>query len=455
MMKSVPMPRLLLAAPKSGSGKTLITCGLLELLKRKGQRPASCKCGPDYIDPMFHRYVLGVPGANLDSFFLAPEEVRRTLLAAASAEKSGLTLVEGVMGYYDGMGGTSDWASAYEIASITETPTVLVIDARGASLSLIPLIKGFLSFRSESQIRGIVLNRVSAGLYERLKLLIETECQVSVFGYLPENPEYQFESRHLGLFLPEETKDLRRRIGCLADQLEHSLDWPGLVRLAQSAPPLEAQIQEQPEKGTAVRIGVARDEAFCFYYQENLELLKRLGAELIAFSPLHDKTLPKGLGGILLGGGYPENHGAALEANETMRRQVQEALHQGLPVLAECGGFLYLHRTLEGSDGRPYQMAGALSANAYRTKRLGRFGYVELTSRDGQTMRGHEFHYWESSEPGEDWLAKKPVGGQSWRCIHENEGQILGFPHLYYPSNPAFLKDWLLRCSVYQERKKR
>lgn len=464
------LPRLMFAAPRSGSGKTLITCGFLEVLKRMGRDPRALKCGPDYIDPMFHRYVLGIPGANLDSFFLDGERLREALMAAgtdegeAEAGESGrIAVLEGVMGYYDGLGGISSEASSYDVARLTETPVVLVLDCKGASLSLAAEAKGFAGLRSDSRIRGVILNRLSPMLYERLGEVIGRESGLRVFGYLPESESYRLESRHLGLFLPEEIGNLRQTIGNLADQMEKTLEIGALLELAENTPALnipeaaggrsnvgrksaEALQTCGRDRGSGavpLRIGVARDEAFCFYYQENLRLMRELGAELVYFSPIHDRELPDGLSGLLLGGGYPENYAEVLSKNRTMRESVRTAVSDGLPLLAECGGFLYLHESLEGSDGKEYPMAGVIRARAYRTGTLGRFGYITLTAQDGRQIKGHEFHYWESTAPGESWLAQKPAGGRSWRCMHESTGQISGFPHLYYPSNPAFLSDWL------------
>ena len=202
-----------------------------------------------------------------------------------------------------------------------------------------------------------------------------------------------------------------------------------------------------------VRIGVARDEAFCFYYQENFRLLEQMGAELVYFSPLRDKKIPDGVNGLLFGGGYPENYARELAENAAMRESVRQSIAAGMPFLAECGGFLYLHRTLEGGDGKHWEMAGVYPFDAYRTNRLRRFGYVRLLTSSGQEIHGHEFHYWESEDPGTDWEAVKPTGNRSWRCIHEKGAQIGGFPHLYYASCPEFLRGWLDVCAKESQQK--
>lgn len=229
-------PRIMLAAPKSGSGKTLLTCGLLEVLRRRGLNPIACKCGPDYIDPMFHRYVLGIPGRNLDSFFLPAEGVRKVLVDAVREEQAGIAVLEGVMGYYDGLGGTETSASSWEIAEITDTPAILVLDCKGASLSAAAMASGFLHFRKKSHIAGVILNRVSSMYYERLAAAVEEASGLPVLGYLPESEEYRMESRHLGLFLPGEIDRLRERIGRLADQMEKSIAVDRVLEVAGMLP---------------------------------------------------------------------------------------------------------------------------------------------------------------------------------------------------------------------------
>lgn len=445
--KMRPLPRILLAAPSSGSGKTVITCGVLKLLKRRNLSCTSFKCGPDYIDPMFHRYVLGIPGYNLDSFFLPPEEVTR-LFEHKTAEAD-MAVIEGVMGYYDGIAGTTTHASAYEIAKLTDTPVVLIIDGKKSSLSLAALVKGFLEYKKDSHIRGVILNRTSPTMAQKLRPLLE-DLGVAFLGSVPECEEADWDSRHLGLTLPAEQVRLCEKAETLADRLEPCLDMDELVRLAESAPPIEPLKAGQPKISGVKdirRIAVAKDEAFCFYYQENLDLLESLGWELIPFSPLHDRCLPcPGITAILLGGGYPELYAKELSENQDMLETIRRAFGQGVKFLAECGGFLYLHETLEGTDGRPYPMAGIIKASGYKTGRLSRFGYISLYDSQGkQVAKGHEFHYWDSTMPGADLKAVKPLSTREWDCMYVTNAMIAGFPHLYYGSNPYWIREFLER----------
>ena len=465
------IPRILLAAAASGSGKTTIACGLLQLLAERGMACTAWKCGPDYIDPLFHKQIQGMDGGNLDSFFLEEAEIKR-LFVEGNAH-SDLAVIEGVMGYFDGMAGISTRASSYDIARITQTPTLLIVDCKGASLSVVAQIKGFLEYGEVPMIRGVILNRISRVMAERLKPLIE-ELGVAVAGWIPECEEMKLESRHLGLVLPEEQKQWNRRLEVIAQQLSETLDLELILKIAAEAEELSAEPLsetaaelQQKRSETVVRepvsIAVARDEAFCFYYQENIRLLEQLGAQISYFSPLNDETLPECVGGILLGGGYPELHAKKLSENTSMLQSVRLAAENGIPLLAECGGFLYLHETLEDADGIPYSMAGVVKARSYRTGKLSRFGYISLESREAGenpeagadcltgNIRGHEFHYWDSTDCGNSWQAKKPLSTRGWECIHSSRGQIFGFPHLYYLSNPEFLKNWLNCCRTYQK----
>ena len=444
-------PRLLFAAPASGSGKTTLVCGLLRALKNRGQAVRSFKCGPDFIDPLFHETVVGVPSGTLDLFFGAEEQLRG--LFCRHAARAEISLIEGVMGYYDGLGAATDRASSYEVAKALDAPVVLVVDGRGQSLSALATLEGFLRFRSDSRIRGVIFNRMSEGVYAALKPQVK-ELGIRPLGYVPRAPELMIESRHLGLVTPGEIEDLGQKLDALAALLERTVDMDGLLQLAAEAPALTAPPATPVPPMPSTRIAVARDEAFCFLYQDNLDLLQDYGAELLFFSPLHDAALPAGAQGLILPGGYPELYAQALSANESMLRSIRAAIQGGLPCLAECGGFLYLHRALEDMAGHAWPMVGVLDAGAYRTPRLGRFGYITLSAKAdtaflpaGESVRGHEFHYFESESCGDALRAQKPAGSRGWDCCHSRGPLLMGFPHLYYPSNPHFIERFLRACA--------
>ena len=468
------IPGILFAAASSGCGKTTITCGALRAWQRKGLKIKAWKCGPDYIDPMFHKQVLGIPGGNLDSFFLSKEALK----AQYQQKNAGfdLAVMEGVMGYYDGLGGISTQASTYEVAQAADVPVILILDGKGASLSLAAMLRGFLLYQKDSHIVGVILNRTSPMIGARLKPVLEAEG-VKYLGCVPVSKEIQFDSRHLGLVMPEEVPQIQKQLDEIADLLEESVDLDGILELARS---YAEKVENNADAGLAkcqtsqvamktraagsftesrnpLRIAVARDEAFCFYYQENMEILESLGVELIPFSPIHDQELPAKVSGVILGGGYPENYAKALSENTSMLASIRQAWENKMPFLAECGGFLYLHRELEGSDGIFYPLAGVIPDKAWKTNRLGRFGYITLTPDHPDVcltgeIKGHEFHYWESGDCGTCWTAKKPLSDRSWSCIHSEQGQITGFPHLYYPSAPEFAERWLETCRKWQKR---
>lgn len=454
------LDRVMIAAPKSGSGKTTITCAILQTLKDMGKQVVSYKCGPDYIDPMFHQRVIGIPSKNLDTFFTGENDTRKLLLKNRTGEE--IAVIEGVMGLYDGLGGVREEGSSYHLAKVTKTPIILVVDAKGMGRSVIPLIAGFLAYDTEHLIRGVILNRMSKSYYEIIKPLIEAELQIRVLGYLAERQQLQIQSRHLGLHLPGEIKEIQRQLEVVAEELQKSVSIETIIQIAASAETIEIEkITETTEKITSTEliikplIAVARDEAFCFYYEDNLLLLKEYGADIAYFSPLHDKELPEGSSGLLLGGGYPELYAKELEENTAMRKEIKAAVESGMPVVAECGGFLYLHTAIRDRDGHPYQMAGVLPAACQDTKKLVRFGYIELEEKEsnflevGTRIKGHEFHYFDSEKNGEDCMAVKPITGRTYPCVIEKENVWMGFPHLYYPSNPSFADHFVKKAEQY------
>lgn len=471
------IPRILIGAVGSGSGKTLLTCGLLTLFAEENRKVHAFKCGPDYIDPMFHKRVQGIPSKNLDTFFTG-EALTRTLFLETAAGAD-LAVMEGVMGLYDGLGGIRKEGSSYHLAEVTKTPVILVVNAHGMGRSILPVIQGFLDFDEWGLIRGVILNRTSKQFCEVIRPEIEAVCRIPVLGCLPKQPEIQMESRHLGLMMPGEIADLKEQMATVAAVLRETLDIEKIKEIAEGAEILE----EGPESAEAkargensgrtakaggmavirpvqepVKIGVARDEAFCFYYEDNLALLQKAGAELVYFSPLRDEKLPSGLDGLLFGGGYPELYAEQLSANGALREEIAARIAEGMPVLAECGGFLYLHETMEDMDKKEYPMVGVIPGKGFYTGKLVRFGYVELTEKKenflpkGEKILGHEFHYFDSTSNGADVTAKKPAAGRSWDCVHESDTAFMGFPHLYYYSNPEYVCRFLEKAVRYGKR---
>ena len=433
------MIQFLLAAPRSGSGKTTMTCALLMALKRRGCAPCAFKSGPDYIDPMFHRAVLGVESRNLDLFFSAPETVRT--LYAKGAAGHGAAVCEGAMGFYDGLGGVSDRASAWHLADTLDLPVLLVVEPKGQSLTLAAELNGLVNFRTPSHIAGILLNNCTARMHVLLAPMLEKETGLPVLGFLPKLPEAVIGSRHLGLYTAAEVENLQQKLALLADAAEEHIDWPRLLALCEKEPPA---LPVQPETPPArVRIAVAQDEAFCFTYAETLEAFRDAGAEVVFFSPLRDTALPENIGGLYLPGGYPELHARELSENTSLLREIKRKIESGLPTAAECGGFLYLGQSLTDAEGQSWPMVGVLPGEAKDAGRLVRFGYAALSAdsdsmlfRAGESFPIHEFHHWDSTANGVALAAKKPVGGAEWRCGSVNEHFYAGFPHLYWAGTP-------------------
>ena len=446
------MLQMLLAAPRSGSGKTTVTCALLAAMQARGMTPCAFKSGPDYIDPMFHRAVLGVQSHNLDLFFSSPETVRS--LYAQYAAGHGAAVCEGAMGFYDGLGGTSDTASAWHLADTLNLPVLLVVRPKGASLTLAAEVRGLMQFRAPHHIAGILLNDCSETLHKMLKPMLERETELPVVGYLPPMPEVCIESRHLGLKTTAEIDDMQQKIKILSDTAQKTINWALLQAQFDRPAPTAVKPHTPPPR---VRIAVARDAAFCFTYAETLDALRQNGAELCFFSPLTDAQLPQGMGGLYLPGGYPELHAEALAANTAMRSDIQQAVKAGLPTVAECGGFLYLGQTLQDADGRVYPMAGVLPGQGFRVGKLVRFGYTKLTARAdsllfaaGETMPVHEFHHWDSTETGTDCIAQK-ANGRQWACGFAGAHLYAGFPHLYWAGTP--LPERFVAAAVAYKRK--
>lgn len=433
------MIQFLLAAPRSGSGKTTMTCALLMALKRRGCAPCAFKSGPDYIDPMFHRAVLGVESRSLDLFFSAPETVRT--LYAKGAAGHGAAVCEGAMGFYDGLGGVSDRASAWHLADTLGLPVLLVVEPKGQSLTLAAELKGLVNFRTPSHIAGILLNNCTARMHALLAPMLEKETGLPVLGFLPKLPEAVIGSRHLGLYTAAEVENLQQKLALLADAAEEHIDWPRLLALCEKEPPA---LPVRPETPPArVRIAVAQDEAFCFTYAETLEAFRDAGAEVVFFSPLRDTALPENIGGLYLPGGYPELHAKELSENTSLLREIKQKIESGLPTAAECGGFLYLGQSLTDAEGQSWPMAGVLPGEAKDAGRLVRFGYAALSAdsdsmlfRAGESFPIHEFHHWDSTANGTALAAKKPVGGAEWRCGFVDEHFYAGFPHLYWAGTP-------------------
>lgn len=441
------IPRIVLAGTNSGCGKTTVACAILQALVNRELNVGAFKCGPDYIDPMFHSRIIGAECTNLDLFFF-DENTLKYLLAKNGAGRD-ISVIEGVMGFYDGMGLTTTAASTYEVSLFTESPTVLVVAAKGASLSVMAVIQGFLDFCPNNLIKGVILNQCTASTYSVLAKGIEARFagRVQLLGFLPTMRECSLESRHLGLITAAEVQGLHEKLNMLASQAERTIDIDGLLALAASAAPVYCEEVNLPKQRETVRIAVARDNAFCFYYEDSLDALREMGVELVPFSPLSNSELPQDIQGMYLGGGYPELYAQRLSENAPMRASVKAALERGVPCIAECGGFMYLTESIAS-----YPMVGFIPGKSFDTGKLTRFGYISLKAGHdtllctaGGEIRGHEFHHWDSENTGGSFTAVK-ASGKSWKCVHATETLYAGYPHFHFYSNPDFAVSFYNAC---------
>lgn len=460
-IKDFNVPRIVIGATSSGTGKTTITCAILMALKKRGYNVTSFKCGPDYIDPMFHKKVLDISSTNLDLFFTDKETTLWIMKEVCEREHQredlkSIAVMEGVMGYYDGVAGTTFQASTYDLADATQSPAILIVDGKGKSLSLIAEIKGFLEYQKNSHIKGVIINRISGAMYSLLKGLIEENLGLKALGYFPTMEEASIESRHLGLVTADEIQEVECLLEKFGEQAEKSLDMDEIILISNQAKKLSFNKSENVKsfetlganflkdlKDEKLTIGVAKDKAFCFYYSENLMMLEKLGCRLVEFSPLNDHCLPENLNGIILGGGYPELYAKELSENSSFRKSLRDALEKGMPCYAECGGFMYLHEAIEDGTGNIFEMIGAIDGKCYPLEKMSRFGYINLTFNENNLLgkkdtkvKGHEFHYWESENPGESLTARKPFRKRMWNCGISKNNIFAGFPHLYFWSNP-------------------
>lgn len=441
------MKKIMIAGTSSGSGKTTIVCAFLQYLVNNGINVSSFKCGPDYIDTMFHKEVIGTPSYNLDSYFM-DEGTLKYLFEKNSRD---ISVIEGVMGFYDGINFT-ERASSYEISKITDTPVVLVVNTKGMGNSVAALIKGFMDYR-KNNIKGVIFNCASAPVYERLKTVC-AEIGIKPLGYFPVCEKARLESRYLGLVTAAEINDLKERLDVLAETAAQTLDIEGILEMASNSE--KTVCDEKSISKPKVKIAVARDKAFCFYYEDNLNLLRELGAEIAEFSPMSDECLPENIDGMIIGGGYPELYAEILSQNTKMKAAVKAAITSGIPCIAECGGFMYLHDEMSDVTGQPYEMIGLIKGKCAKTERLQRFGYIEMEAakdnifcRRGGKIRAHEFHYYDSENNGTDFIARK--NKLEWGCAHADENLFAGFPHIHFYANKGFAESFIEHC---EKRKK-
>jgi cobyrinic acid a,c-diamide synthase len=446
-------PRIVVAGTHSGVGKTTVATGIMAAFRRRGLRVQGFKVGPDFIDPTFHHAATGRPSHNLDGWMLSREA--NLDVFARAIDDADVAIIEGVMGLFDGKSTPSLSGTTAEMAIWLDAAVILVLDAAAMAGSAAAIVHGFDTLVPEFRLSAVVCNKVASEKhYGYLRDAITARCRPALIGYLPRDANFSIPERHLGLHLADEalTEDRLRQ---LAEWIESHLDLDRLLELSARPKLALTPLKEPAQKPKHVRIGIARDAAFCFYYHDNLELLRTLGAELIDFSPIADRTLPPGLDGIYLGGGYPELHAEALSANESMRAAIVEFAANDAPVYAECGGFMYLTRAIVDAEGRSWPMGGIFPTSARMQKRLAKLGYIEVENCEaegwlapGECARGHEFRY-SIIDPMPETICRvyrEPAEGYRVRSV------LGSYVHLHFLSCPSFAEKFVHDCAHWRGR---
>ena len=450
------IPRLVIAAPKSGSGKTTVTVGLLANFCDIGLKVQSFKVGPDYIDPGYHKAATGRAAHNLDSY-LMPDETMEALFMRQSRDMD-LAVVEGVMGLYDG--GAAGVSSTAQIAKLLGAPVVAVIDAKAMGATAAAVALGLKDFDRDLRFAGVILNRLASDNHEKLIREAFDKLAIPVFGAIRRDEELKLSERHLGL-VPTAEKDFAE-LAKIKKVVGQGVNLDMLLSVAKSAEPLRRKLPTLPDNPTRVQIAVARDAAFNFYYPESLEVLKSCGAKLIFFSPLEDSELPPA-DGLILGGGFPEMFAEKLSANESMRRSIQRAVKDDMPVYAECGGYMYLSESLTDFAGRLFPMAGAIPGHALMKDKLKAVGYVAaqtltdtILAPKGAVFKGHEFHFSDMEDMAEERAAFRmtKTRNNAEKIAGYACGNVLAsYLHLHFAGCPAAAAYFVERCINYGERR--
>ncbi|MCI0347712.1 MAG: cobyrinate a,c-diamide synthase [Chloroflexi bacterium] len=454
------IPRLVVAGTASGAGKTTVVVGLTRALRALDLRVAPFKCGPDYLDPTHHARAAGRPSQNLDGWMMGRDAVLSTF--ARAARDADVAIVEGVMGLFDGASPTGESGSAAEIAKWLGAPVLLVVDASGMARTIAALARGFASFDRDLDLAGVVCNRI--GSPGHLKLLREALAIPPIVGGLPEDATLRFPERHLGLVRADEVAVPEKLLDELGARVTEWFDLDAILAIARRAPALPADADGERAGGEPplpCRIGLAFDDAFHFYYEDNLRKLEEYGAELVRFSPARDRRLPP-VDGLYFGGGYPEASAEALSENRSMQEDVRAFVAAGGPVYAECGGLMYLTAGIRTLDDRLYPMVGLVSGQAVMRDRLQALGYVEVETREasllgpaGLRFRGHEFRYsdLEGAPPDADRLysVRRRRGGQAFREGYRRGSVLASYVHAHWASNPLAARGFVAACARRRE----
>lgn len=392
------MKKILIAGTNSGVGKTTISLGIMQALTKRGLKVQPYKVGPDYIDPSYHTFITGRDSRNLDSYMLEDEKIK--YIVNEASKEADISVIEGVMGLYDGFGIDLDACTSSYTSKLLKAPVILVINGKAMSSSAAAMVLGYKELDKNVNIKGVVVNNVKTkGHYELIKGAIEKYCNTEVLGYFPPNEKFSLESRHLGLIPSVEMESLKEKFSDLGDEIEKYIDIDRLIEISESESVKSNFDLKDLPRFENKKVAIAYDKAFNFYYKENIELLEHMGVEIVKFSPLNDKKVPEA-DCIYIGGGFPEIFAKELHLNESMRLSIKNAHEKNIPIYAECGGLMYLGKKLKDSDENIYNMVGIFKGTSEMTSSLKRFGYCDgiakedtILSNEGEIIKGHEFHH--------------------------------------------------------------
>ncbi len=457
-------PRIVIAGVTSGVGKTTVSVGVMGALGRRGLKVQPFKVGPDYIDPTYHQAIAGVPSRNLDSWMLTEDAVLRTFIRAM--RDADVAVIEGVMGLYDGRYGERNSGSTAHVARILDAPVLLIVDVAKTAQSAAAIVLGCKSYDPSINLAGVILNNIGSERHLRMvEQAILESCDVPVLGGLPKSSELSLPERHLGLVPTQEGIVARSTLDGLVDLITSHLDIDAILRLSKStrplSPPSEINIPKL-EFSRKVRLAVAMDEAFSFYYPDNLDLLRDIGAEIVPFSPIRDQGLPIDVDGVYIGGGFPEVYSEELSRNAAMKESIVSAASGGMPVYAECGGLMYLSKGITNFEGRPFPMVGLVAGWCTMQKKRVSLGYLTVEAvkdnilmKAGTQVRGHEFH-WSSieSENTADCVAYNVVDQPPRVEGYAQEKVLASYLHIHFGANPELAANLLSSCAAWRDNKK-
>ena len=446
------MKGFLIAGTKSGIGKTIVSMGLMSCFSDV----SPFKVGPDYIDGKFHEYVTENKSYNLDFFLMGEDGVRESFLK----HHKNFSIAEGVMGLYDGIDNSLDNGSSAHISRILNLPVILIVDGTGRSTSIAAEIMGYQNFDKRVNIIGVIINKISSEkTYEILKEAVEKYCKIKCFGYIPKIENISLSSRHLGLVEAYEVQDLKEKIEVLKKEFQKTIDIKAIYETAEInlSYKLKNIFSDFKDRYKNIKIGIAKDNAFSFYYNDNIEFLENLGAEIKYFSPLKDEKIPDDVDMLYFGGGYPENYASELENNISMINSIKDFYNKNGVIYGECGGFIYLSKKLITLDGRKYNFVN-LTENIIEMKNrldIGRFGYINIRYRENLCGKGHEFHYSRIKEEGKEkkeFKIEKP-NGRKWECGYSSKNLLCGYPHIHFFKSSDIIFDLLNRAEKSKEQK--